>query len=136
MNIKKYGYKIIYTRSKQKIRNEFVPRKGMNRLLMKRRSTISWKPPPARISRALSTFRNTRSMAFYLRVRNRATETRARARLEQLSVSKESLPRIAFLFGLLSARRRGKGGGGLEKFNRGKKASGYCVRCFVTKIRS
>lgn len=47
MNIKKYGYKIIYTRSKQKIRNEFVPRKGMNRLLMKRRSTISWKPPPA-----------------------------------------------------------------------------------------
>lgn len=59
---------------------------------------------------------------------NKETEERKHEpeqdRLEQLSVSEESLPRncvYAFLFGLLSARRR-KGEGGLEKFNRGKKS--------------
>lgn len=97
----------------------------MSRLLMKRRNTIRIQNPPGyRISRALSTFRNTRSMAFYLRVRNRATETRARARsLVGIVIKRESSTksciRVPFRI-IISERRRGKGEG-LEKFN-GKKS--------------
>lgn len=97
----------------------------MSRLLMKRRNTIRIQNPSGyRISRALSTFRNTRSMAFYLRVRNRATETRARARsLVGIVIKRESSTksriRVPFRI-IISERRRGKGEG-LEKFN-GKKS--------------
>lgn len=97
----------------------------MSRLLMKRRNTIRIRNPPGyHISRALSTFRNTRSMAFYLRVRNRATETRARARsLVGIVIKRESSTksriRVPFRI-IISERRRGKGEG-LEKFN-GKKS--------------
>lgn len=97
----------------------------MSRLLMKRRNTIRIRNPSGyRISRALSTFRNTRSMAFYLRVRNRATETRARARsLVGIVIKRESSTksriRVPFRI-IISERRRGKGEG-LEKFN-GKKS--------------
>lgn len=111
----------------------------MSRLLMKRRNTIRIRNPPGyRISRALSTFRNTRSMAFYLRVRNRATETRARARsLVGIVIKRESSTksRIRVPFRIIIRKEEGEKEKGWKN-STGKKASGYCVRCFVTKIRS
>lgn len=114
----------------------------MSRLLMKRRNTIRIRNPPGyRISRALSTFRNTRSMAFYLRVRNRATETRARARsLVGIVIKRESSTksriRVPFRI-IISERRRGKGEG-LEKFNGEKKhpviACAVSLRKYARKL--
>lgn len=84
-------------------------------------------PPSYRVSRALSTFRNTRSTAFYLRIR--ASETRAKI-VGWNSYQKRVFHEIAFLFKLLSA----KGEEGEEKFTGEKKHP--VIACAVSKYEN
>lgn len=92
-------------------------KKGMNRLSVKRRNT--------QLSHFSSAFdiRNTRWMAFYLRIKKQRSGNTSQSKIgwNSYPYQKRVFHEIAFLFGLLSARRR-KGEGGLEKFNRGKKS--------------
>lgn len=109
-------------------------KKGMNRLSVKRRNT--------QLSHFSSAFdiRNTRWMAFYLRIKKQRSGNTSQSKIgwNSYPYQKRVFHEIAYTRSFSDYYQRG-GGKGKEDWKNStgeKKASGYCVRCFVTKIRS
>lgn len=102
----------------------------------------SSKPQLSHFSSAFD-IRNTRWIAFYLRIKKQSSGNTSQSKIgwNSYPYQKRVFHEIAYTRSFSDYYQRGGGGGGKGKegwknSTGEKKASGYCVRCFVTKIRS